>query len=119
VGKRDASSQPDAPTAKSEGNIVRYSLLDLPPDKTDWARVEALTDEEIEAAIADDPDAAPIADEGFWARARVVLPPPKEPISIRIDKDVLAWFRSLGRGYQTRINAVLRAYMEARKKAGG
>jgi uncharacterized protein (DUF4415 family) len=98
---------------------VRYTLLDLPAGETDWERVERMTDEEIEAAIADDPDAARIADNGFWERAQVVMPPPKEAISIRLDKDLLEWFRSLGRGYQTRINAVLRAYMEARRKAGG
>lgn len=51
--------------------------------------------------------------EDFWNEAVVVIPPKKEPISLRIDGDVLAWFRAQGAGYQTRMNAVLRAYMTA------
>jgi uncharacterized protein (DUF4415 family) len=98
---------------------VRYTLLDLPKDETDWTRVDAMTDEEIAAAVRDDPDAAPLLDEEFWKEARVVLPEPKELISIRLDRDVLDWFRAQGRGYQTRINAVLRAYVEVRRKKAG
>ena len=46
----------------------------------------------------------------FWNDATVV-PPPKRAISLRVDQDVLDWFRSRGPRYQTRMNAVLRAYM--------
>ena len=53
----------------------------------------------------------------FWKDAKVVYPEfPKEQTSIRFDADVLKWFRSQGRGYQTRMNAVLRAYYEAHKE---
>ena len=106
------------PTWKNESGTETYSLLDLAamPDTTDWDRLERMTDEEIEAAVRDDPDAAPIADENFWRNAKLVLPPPKELISIRVDKDVLEWFRSLGRGYQTRMNMVLRSFMEHQRK---
>ena len=51
-----------------------------------------------------------------WASARLVVPEAKAAISIRLDPDVLAFFRAGGRGYQTRINAVLRAFMEAQRK---
>jgi uncharacterized protein (DUF4415 family) len=85
--------------------------------QTDWARVDALTDEEIEAAVRDDPDAAPIVDAEWFAGATLVMPEPKEQISIRLDADVLAHFRKYPR-YQTRINAILRAAMEHEKKAG-
>ena len=51
-----------------------------------------------------------------WTSARLVVPEAKAAISIRLDPDVLAFFRAGGRGYQTRINAVLRAFMEAQKK---
>ncbi|HWB50638.1 MAG TPA: BrnA antitoxin family protein [Stellaceae bacterium] len=85
--------------------------------RTDWARVDALTDEEIEAAVRNDPDAAPIVDEEWFAGATVVMPKPKEQISIRLDVDVLEHFRKYPR-YQTRINAILRAAMEHEKKAG-
>lgn len=97
---------------------MRYSLTDLATmrGETDWARVDRLSDAEIEAAIAADPDASPIWTEEDFARARVVEPPPKEMISIRLDRDVLAWFRSLGPGYQTRINLVLRGAMKAARE---
>ena len=84
--------------------------------RTDWARVEALTDEDIARAVADDPDAAPLLDEAWFQKARLVPPDPKVPISIRIDRDVLEWFRRRGPRYQTKINAVLRAYVEAHTK---
>ena len=85
--------------------------------KTDWGRVDALTDEEIAAAVRDDPDAAPLVDKDWFARATLVIPQPKEQISIRLDVDVLEHFRRYPR-YQTRINAILRAAMEHEKKAG-
>ena len=103
--------------------ITRVSLETARPGKTDWARVDALTDEDIEAAVRDDPDAAPILSEEetkeWFKTARVVLPPGKAPISIRIDRDVLEWFRASGEPYQTRINAVLRAYMEHERSKSG
>ena len=56
-------------------------------------------------------------DESFWENASITFPSieGKEPIKLRIDRDVLAFFKSQGKGYQTRINAVLRAYVETRK----
>jgi len=70
-----------------------------------------MTDEDIAKAVAEDPDAAPLDID--WTKARLVLPSGKESVTLRVDKDVLDWFRDQGRGYQTRINAVLRAYKEA------
>jgi uncharacterized protein (DUF4415 family) len=79
--------------------------------RTDWRRLRRMTDEEVHAAVLDDPDAKP-TDEAFWKDARVVLPQPKKAVTMRLDADVLAWFREQ-RGYQERINAILRAYMKA------
>ena len=62
-----------------------------------------MTDEEIERAVADDPDAAPLDID--WSKATLARVVPKTPVSIRIDPDILAFFKSKGRGYQTRINA--------------
>jgi uncharacterized protein (DUF4415 family) len=73
-----------------------------------------MTDEDIERAAASDPDAQMTTKE-YWANAKLIWPAQKEPVTIRIDKDVLAWFRKRGRGYQSRINAVLRAFVEAQK----
>lgn len=79
--------------------------------KTDWKRLRTMTDKEVHAAVVGDPDVRP-TDESFWKNARVVMPKPKETVTIRLDADLLAWFRR-ERGYQTRINAILRAYMNA------
>ena len=87
----------------------------LPDDtQTDWDRVKNMTEAEIDEAAVSDPDAQP-TDEAFWKDAQVVIPQPKHAISLRVDSDVLEWFKSQGRCYQTRINAVLRAYMEAHR----
>ncbi len=102
----------------SEKRTIGGTRDTLPEDETDWQRVDRLTDEEITAAVASDPDAAPIADEAWFASAELVLPEPKRPVTLRLDRDVLDWFKAQGPGYQTRINAVLRAYMAAHRKAG-
>lgn len=78
---------------------------------TDWKRLRSITDREIREAIAEDPDARP-TDTEFWKHARVVMPRRKQTITIRLDRDLLKWFRRK-KGYQTRINAVLRSYMQA------
>jgi uncharacterized protein (DUF4415 family) len=52
----------------------------------------------------------------FWTSATVVDPVPKQPISLRVDVDVLGWFKKQGPRYQSRMNAVLRAYMTANAK---
>jgi uncharacterized protein (DUF4415 family) len=100
----------------SEERIVRRTLDEVRKGKTDWARVDAMTEEEIDAAARSDPDAQPI-DDDMWEDAVLVFPS-KQLVCIRIDRDVLDWFRSQGRGYQTRMNAVLRSYMEAQAKGG-
>ncbi len=88
-----------------------------PKGKTDWARLDAMTDEQIEAAAMTDPD-APLTDAEFWANAALVLPGKKERLTIRLDSDIVDWFKIRGRGYQTRINAVLRAFVNAQRNAG-
>ncbi len=83
--------------------------------KTDWAALDALTDEEIEASIANDPDWQEFKDMD-WSKAALVIPPKKKAISIRVDEDVLDYFRKEGAGYQRRMNAVLRSYMQQKHK---
>lgn len=82
--------------------------------RTDWARVDALTDEDIAKAVASDPDAVPIGID--WSDAVLVIPAKKKAISIRVDEDVLDFFKKEGDGYQRRINAVLRSYMQQKAK---
>ena len=93
--------------------IIKRSLAGKRKGKTDWARVDALTEKELERSIAADADADVAVD---WAKARLVMPQRKESVHLRIDPDVLAWFKQQGRGYLTRMNAVLRAYMDAQHR---
>lgn len=104
----------------SKENIVRYSLDEIREkiakggDRTDWARIDALTDEDIKAAMRDDPDWAEFMDID-WSKATIVYPTAKKAVSIRLDEDVLKFFRQSGKGYQTRMNAVLRHFMTEQK----
>ena len=93
--------------------IVEHSdgRLERVKSETDWARVDAMTEEEIEAAARADHEWEGLLDID-WSKAQLVMPRRKEAISIRLDDDVLSYFKSLGAGYQTRINAVLRHFME-------
>ena len=70
-----------------------------------------MRDAQIRRGIASEPDVRP-TDEEFWKDAKVVWPKRKAVVTMRLDADLLAWFRQQ-RGYQTRINAILRAYMKA------
>lgn len=76
----------------------------------DWSKVDRMSEAELEAAIAADPD-DPGNDPGFWDRARLVYPN-KQRVTLRLDADVLDWFRRQGRGWQARINAILRRHYE-------
>ena len=80
---------------------------------TDWKRLGSLSDKEIRRAVDADPEARP-TDVNFWKKAKVTLPLPKQTVTIRLDADLLGWLRQQ-EGYQTRINAVLRTWMEAHK----
>ena len=82
---------------------------------TDWAKLRRRTAASIRKGIAADPDAH-ATDAEFWKSAKVVMPTPKEIVTMRLDADLLRWFRQQ-RGYQTRINAILRAYMQAHESA--
>ena len=78
--------------------------------RADLDRLRKMTEAEVSASSP--PELADIP-EDFWDNAEVVSPPSKEAISLRVDRDVLDWFRKQGPRYQTRMNAVLRSYMTA------
>jgi uncharacterized protein (DUF4415 family) len=59
--------------------------------------------------------ARPRSPQQSWANLDVSWPQPKQAISLRIDQDILAWFRERGPGYQTRMNAVLRAFVDSQQ----
>jgi uncharacterized protein (DUF4415 family) len=131
--QRDPPMQRKGASMKQE-NIVRArfidgvmyqehpdgSLIPLPKGEADWAALAAKTEEQLLEEALSDPDALPLTDEQLAQFERVEL---KQPVSIRLDEEVLDYFKSSGRGYQTRINAVLKSYVKAQtarrmKRAG-
>jgi len=94
---------------------TKHSTAKGMSEKSDWRRIDAQTDDDVRKAIRTDPDAAPEVDAAWFKSARIVLPEPKQAVSLRLDRDVMEWFKSQGTGYQTRINAVLRAYVNSRR----
>ncbi|MEA2981684.1 MAG: hypothetical protein QOF09_3507 [Alphaproteobacteria bacterium] len=95
-----------------------YTLAQLRRMKgrTDFDRLRRMTDEEIDKSIANDPDWADFKDID-WSKAELVVPIAKRAISIRVDAEVLDYFKDEGPGYQRRINAVLRSYVEQKRKS--
>ena len=95
--------------------VVSYSELDdMPKPKPLSKRVKTMSEKQIHAAAESDVDAG-LVPPGFWKGAQVVVPSEKVSVGIRLDSDVVEWFKIAGKGYQTRINAVLKSYMEAHK----
>lgn len=103
-----------------KGHIVNYTAEELAEKRragethSDWARAAAATSEEIEAQVAADPDEAGMVVD--WKSVAIELPKPKVDLHMRVDRDVLDYFRSTGKGYQTRINAVLRSYVNRMRR---
>jgi uncharacterized protein (DUF4415 family) len=106
-------------TGKSE-NIVSFTADEIEAmrrrgeGRTDWN----MSQEEAMRRRRADPE-APLPDEDWQETITVELPEPKDQVTLRLDRDLLRWFRAQGRGYQTRINAVLRSYYrhERRKES--
>jgi len=94
----------------SDERIVRYTLETLPPGEMDRARIDTMTDEDLERAIATDPDSDPPmpadwscnADGDRW---------------LRLDEDVAAAFRAEGEDWRARVNDILRAHLAGRDAA--
>jgi uncharacterized protein (DUF4415 family) len=95
---------------KADGTLVPLK------GKTDWKRLDRQTPVQTDAIAIKDRDGRPMTD-AEWASAEIIHPQ-KVAVGIKLDNDVLGWFKSQGKGYQTRINSVLRRYYEAHRKAG-
>ena len=102
------------PTRK-RSRIVRYKSLDDIPVKPLNRELIEMSDEEVERRAAADPDAG-IIPPGFWDKAELRMPLLKQQITLRLDPDVIDWFKRTGKGYQSRMGAVLRSYVEAKRK---
>ncbi len=90
---------------KEKSTIVRHSL----------SQVKAMRDRGEDKTSRDAPEAKSLGAD-FWKSARVILPQGKTSVHLRLDTDVVEWFKANGRGHLTRMNAVLRAYVEAQKR---
>lgn len=103
-------------STNERNKIVRYENLDaLPHAPPLSAAFRALSDEEAEKRALDDPDAGMIPD-GFWDHAEVIEPEGTEQITLRLPKRVLRHFKASGKGYQSRISAVLLSYVDAKQQ---
>lgn len=83
-------------------------------DKTDLRRLQRMTDKDIVRAAKGDPDAA-ILPRGFWKEALLIPPRAKRQVTLRLDAEVLDFFKRTGKGYQTKINRVLKAFVAAQQ----
>ncbi len=95
---------------KADGSLVPLK------GKTDWKRLDRQTAAQTEAIAANDRDGRPMSDEE-WARAEVIHPQ-KVPVGLKLDNDVLGWFKSQGKGYQTRINTILATLLRDPSQGG-
>jgi uncharacterized protein (DUF4415 family) len=89
-----------------KSTTVKYSL----------SEIEDLRRRGKDPTRSDAPEAESLGEE-FWKSARVVVPPGKTSVHLRLDKDVVEWFRARGKGHLTRMNAVLRAYVDAQNRS--
>ncbi len=85
-------------------------IVSKQPIKSDLEALDEMSDEDVDYTDV------PEIDAEFFKTADVVPTPGKKQVTVRIDRDVLDWMKSHGKGYQTRINAILRAYYEAHAK---
>ena len=105
---------------RRKNDTVRYTAKQIKAriaqgeDRTNWDKVDAVTRTKLEESIRADVD--DVKGEPHWTQAIVGIPAPKDHINIRIDHDVLHWFRSNGKGYQTLMNNVLRAFVQSRQQ---
>jgi uncharacterized protein (DUF4415 family) len=90
---------------KEKSTTVRHSL----------SQIQTLRERGEDKVIVDAPEAEPLGAE-FWNAARVVMPGRRTSVHLRLDSDVVEWFKANGKGHLTRMNAVLRAYVEAQKQ---
>ena len=98
-------------------HTVRYRPDRSKPEPRMSDMAQNMSEDEVMRRAADDPDMPDILAPDFWDHAEIVSPASKNQITLRLDAELLDWFKAGGKGYQTRINAVLRSYVKAQKQA--
>jgi uncharacterized protein (DUF4415 family) len=103
---------------RKDRHIRSYTAAELKAkrgdSRTDLAKTDAMTDEELERLIAEDEDERGIQPD--WTKARLVLPQARQSVHLRLDRDIIAFFKSQGKGHISRMQAVLKAYVEAHRQ---
>ncbi len=105
---------------RKDGSMKSYTAEELKAmrrrgeDRTDWAKVDAMTEADLERAIAEDEDERDL--EPDWTRAELVIPRPRQSVHLRLEPEVVDFFKAGGKGHITRMQAVLRAYVDAQKR---
>lgn len=89
------------------------AMRDRGKSRSDWQAAEAMSRDEVERLAEEDDGTLP---EGWESTVEIGVPQRRHPVHIRLDPEVLRWFKAHGPGYQTRINAVLRAFVQARQR---
>ena len=102
---------------KKDKNIKSYTAAELKAKKaqslTDLGRVDAQTDAELERLVASDEDERGIRAD--WTQARLVLPQAKQSVHLRLEQEIISFFKSKGKGHISRMQAVLKAYVDAHR----
>jgi len=103
---------------KRDKNIKSYTAAELKAkrtqSRTDLGRVDAQTDAELERLVAEGEDERGIRAD--WTQAKLVLPQAKQSVHLRLEQEVIAFFRTKGKGHISRMQAVLKAYVEAHRE---
>jgi uncharacterized protein (DUF4415 family) len=105
---------------RKKNDTVRYTARQIKSkiargeDRTNWRKANSVTAKKLEASIR--ADVEDIHAEPDWTKSIMGVPAPKDHINIRVDHDVLEWFKASGRGYQTLMNNVLRAFVQSRQQ---
>jgi len=100
---------------KKDKNIMSYTADELKEKSakslTDWGKVDAMTDNELDKIIAADDDERDFAPD--WTKAKLVLPESKLSVNLRLDREIVEFFKEQGRGHISKMQAVLKAYVDA------
>lgn len=105
---------------RKKSDTVRYTAKQIKAkvargeDRTDWRKANGITGKKLAASIRADVD--DIREEPDWTQAVMGVPGPKDHVNIRIDHDILEWFKASGKGYQTLMNNVLGAFAKSRRR---
>ena len=102
---------------QKDKNIKSYTAAELKArrgeSRTDLSRVDAITDEALEQFIAEDEDERGM--QADWTQAKLILPQAKQSVHLRLDQEIIAFFKSAGKGHISRMQAVLKAYVDAHR----